>query len=143
MTARMTSRRKRGRQGQPPSAGTTSTQSSGSRKFDRSEQRHLEGMNSFVDHPQPLSPWFERTTGSRGTTLLWGCRVVVLMVVQTVASVLTGAQAGQRAGTPGSAVALPPVAVPVPSAGQSSSVDLGNRIIQLAQVWFGVPYLFG
>ena len=69
--------------------------------------------------------------------------VVVLIVVQTVASVLTGGQAGQRTGTPGSAVALTPVAVPVPIAGQSSAVDLGSRIIQLARVWLGVPYLFG
>ena len=37
--ARMTPRRKRGRRGKPPSAGTTSTQSNGSRKFERSEQR--------------------------------------------------------------------------------------------------------
>jgi cell wall-associated NlpC family hydrolase len=69
--------------------------------------------------------------------------VVVLIVVQTVASVLMGGQAGQRTGTPGSAVALTPVAVPAPVAGQPSSVDLGRRIVQLAQVWLGVPYLFG
>ena len=68
---------------------------------------------------------------------------MVLIVVQTVASVLTGGQGGQRTGTPGSALALTPVAVPVPIAGQSSSVDLGSRVIQLAQVWLGVPYLFG
>ena len=76
-------------------------------------------------------------------TLLVVSLVVVLIVVQTVASVLTGGQAGQRTGTPGSALALTPVAVPVPIAGQSSSVDLGSRVIQLAQVWLGVPYLFG
>jgi hypothetical protein len=69
--------------------------------------------------------------------------VVVLIVVQTVASVLTGGQTGQRTGTPGSAVALTPVTVPSPIAGQPFSVDLGSRIIQLAQVWLGVPYLFG
>ena len=71
-----------------------------------------------------------------------GALIVALIVVQTVASVLTGGQAGQRAGTPGSAVALTPVAVPAPIAGPSS-VDLGSRIVQLAQAWLGVPYLFG
>lgn len=29
---------------------------------------YLDGMNSLVDHPQPVSPWFERITGSRGTS---------------------------------------------------------------------------
>src|SRR5437763_7413013 len=38
-TARTTSPRKRRLHGKPPSAGTTSTQSSGSPKFERSEQR--------------------------------------------------------------------------------------------------------
>src|ERR1700688_3591799 len=38
-TARTTSLRKRRPHGKPPSAGTTSTQSSGSPKFERSEQR--------------------------------------------------------------------------------------------------------
>src|SRR5205823_1003095 len=38
-TTRTTSLRKRRPHGKPPSAGTTSTQSSGSPKFERSEQR--------------------------------------------------------------------------------------------------------
>src|ERR671927_341251 len=38
-TRRTTSPRKRGPRGKPPSAGTTSTQSSGSPKFERSEQQ--------------------------------------------------------------------------------------------------------
>ncbi len=29
---------------------------------------YLDGMNSLVDHPQPVSPWFERITASRGTS---------------------------------------------------------------------------
>jgi len=29
---------------------------------------YLDGMNALVDHPQPVSPWFERITGRRGTT---------------------------------------------------------------------------
>jgi uncharacterized protein YbjT (DUF2867 family) len=29
---------------------------------------YLDGMNSLVDHPQPVSPWFERITGRRGTS---------------------------------------------------------------------------
>jgi len=29
---------------------------------------YLDGMNSLVDHPQPVSPWFERITARRGTS---------------------------------------------------------------------------
>jgi len=67
--------------------------------------------------------------------------VVILIVVQTVAGVLTGGQPGQGAGTPDGAAAQTPVAVPVP--GIPLPGDLGGRIIQLAHVWLGVPYLFG
>src|SRR6266511_5555993 len=69
--------------------------------------------------------------------------VVVLIVVQTVAMVLTGGQPGQGAGGASPPIAGTPVALPVPTPGSRLGVDLGDRIIQLAQGWLGVPYLFG
>jgi hypothetical protein len=69
--------------------------------------------------------------------------IVALIVVQTIAGVLTGGHPNQRMATPGGGVAETPIAVPAPSGGFLLPVDLGTRIVQLARVWLGVPYLFG
>lgn len=36
-----------------------------------------------------------------------------------------------------------PIALPVPNPEPPRSVDLGSAIVELAQMWLGVPYLFG
>jgi len=71
------------------------------------------------------------------------CFLVVLLVAGSVATIVTGGHGSVRpAGANVSAVhtRLPtpgPAAPPVPG------TDLGDRIVQLAQAWTGVPYLFG
>jgi cell wall-associated NlpC family hydrolase len=69
--------------------------------------------------------------------------IVALIVVETVAGVLTGGQPHQGTATPGGAVAGTPIAVPPTGGGLPLAGDLGSRIVQLAQVWLGVPYVFG
>jgi cell wall-associated NlpC family hydrolase len=71
-----------------------------------------------------------------------GALLVALIVVQIVAGVLTGGKPGPTSTGPGrTVVAGTPIAVPAPSAG----LPLGNQlgIVQLAQAWLGVPYVFG
>jgi len=69
--------------------------------------------------------------------------LVVLIVVQTVAMVLTGGQTGQGAGAASPPIPATSVTLPAPTAGPPLIGDVGARIIQLAQGWLGVPYLFG
>lgn len=69
--------------------------------------------------------------------------VVVLIVIETIATVLSGGPS-DRAGAPGgTSTSGPPIAVPLPTAGPPSNIELDTHIIQLAQSWLGVPYLFG
>ena len=69
--------------------------------------------------------------------------IVTLIVVQTVAGVLTGGRPGEGTAPVAPAVSGTPIAVPVPTAGQALSGDLGGRIVQIARLWLGVPYVFG
>ena len=69
--------------------------------------------------------------------------LVVLIVVETVATVLTGGQTNQVTGTGSTASATVPVTAPVGAPAPPMSVDLGPRIVELAQTWLGVPYVFG
>ena len=71
-----------------------------------------------------------------------GALIVALIVVQIVAGVLTGGKPGPTSTGPGgTVVAGTPIAIPAPTAG----LPLGNQlgIVQLAQAWLGVPYVFG
>lgn len=75
--------------------------------------------------------------------LLVAALMVVVIVVETIATVLSGGT-GTQGGLPGSTPSPgPPVAIPVPTASTPVNVDLGARVIELAQTWLGVPYLFG
>ena len=67
--------------------------------------------------------------------------IVALIVVQTVAGVLTGGNAGPTTGPVGPIVEGTPIAIPAPTAGQPVGDQQG--IVELAQAWLGVPYLFG
>lgn len=69
--------------------------------------------------------------------------VVVLIVVETIAVVLTGGQTSEGARTAITPIATTPVAVPAPTGGRPVTGELGGRIIELAQGWLGVPYSFG
>ncbi len=68
---------------------------------------------------------------------------VVLIVVQTAATVLTGGEADHAAAPASTPIAVSPGAVQVPSAAPTLNVGLDSQIIQFAQAWLGVPYLFG
>jgi cell wall-associated NlpC family hydrolase len=69
--------------------------------------------------------------------------IVTLIVVQTVAGVLTGGRPGEGTAAGAPLVAGTPIAVPVPTVGQPLPGDLGGGIVQIAQLWLGVPYVFG
>src|SRR4030088_826999 len=69
--------------------------------------------------------------------------LVTLIVVQTVAGVLTGGRSSGATGTGAPVVGGIPIALPVPNPEPPRSVDLGSAIVELAQMWLGVPYLFG
>jgi cell wall-associated NlpC family hydrolase len=69
--------------------------------------------------------------------------LVTLIVVQTVATVLTGGQSDNEAPTGGTAPANTTIPVPVPTLRPPDDTDVGSRVIQLAQTWLGVPYVFG
>jgi len=87
------------------------------------------------------------------TLLLWVLRTLValvvigllvtLIVVQTVAGVLTGGRAGEPTSTVAPVAGETPIALPAPNLEPPRSVDLGSAIVELAQMWLGVPYLFG
>ncbi len=68
--------------------------------------------------------------------------LVTLIVVQTVVGVLTGGRPSQGTAPVAPPLAQGPIAIPVP--GDLPVVrDMGGGIVQLAQMWLGVPYLFG
>lgn len=69
--------------------------------------------------------------------------VVVLIVVETVAIALTGGHADQAASPLSSPTPGSPVVMPVPTAAPPANLDMEARIVQFAQTWLGVPYLFG
>jgi cell wall-associated NlpC family hydrolase len=71
------------------------------------------------------------------------CLLVVLIVAGTVAAGLRGGQTGSRPDAREISAARAIVATPAPGAGLLPAPDLGNRVMQLAQAWLGVPYLFG
>ena len=68
--------------------------------------------------------------------------IVTLIVIQTLAGILTGGRSGSDAASNAPAVARTP-ALPAPLAGPTSEGDLGGRVVQVAQLWLGVPYVFG
>jgi cell wall-associated NlpC family hydrolase len=76
-------------------------------------------------------------------TLFATCLLVALIVVQTVAMVLTGGQTSGGAPTPTTPAAGTAIPVPKPTLRPPLDADLGSRVMQLAQTWLGVPYLFG
>ncbi len=67
--------------------------------------------------------------------------IVALIVVQTVAGILTGGMPGAATSPSTSVIVAPPIAVPAPVAGLPPGIQLD--IVQLAQSWLGVPYVFG
>jgi cell wall-associated NlpC family hydrolase len=67
--------------------------------------------------------------------------IVALIVVQTVAGILTGGMPGAATSPSTSVIVAPPRAVPAPVAGLPPGIELD--IVQLAQSWLGVPYVFG
>src|ERR1700694_4364846 len=68
--------------------------------------------------------------------------IVTLIVIQTLAGILTGDRSGSDAASSPPAVARTP-ALPAPIARPTSEGDLGDRVVQVAQLWLGVPYVFG
>src|SRR5262245_21510584 len=69
--------------------------------------------------------------------------IVVLIVVKTIATVLSGGpsdQGGASFGTPSPAGTL---SLPMPTVSPPVNIDLDTRVVQLAQTWLRVPYLFG
>jgi cell wall-associated NlpC family hydrolase len=76
-------------------------------------------------------------------TLICVSLLVALIVVQTVATVLTGGQSDGWAPTG----ATPPTGATIPllepTLRPPLDTSFGSRAIQLAQTWLGVPYLFG
>jgi cell wall-associated NlpC family hydrolase len=75
------------------------------------------------------------------TGLVVGCLLVVLVVAGSLATMLSGGQASASA----AAANLSAVQTRLPPPGPAAvpGTDLGDRIVQLAQAWMGVPYLFG
>jgi hypothetical protein len=74
------------------------------------------------------------------------CLMIVLIVVGSFATVLSGRQSGSAASAESpSVVRTLAVTAPGPrlQGGLSPDIPLGNRIMELAQAWLGVPYLFG
>jgi cell wall-associated NlpC family hydrolase len=68
--------------------------------------------------------------------------IVTLIVIQTLAGILAGGRSGSDAASNPPAVARTP-ALPAPIAEPPSDGDLGGRVEQIAQLWLGVPYVFG
>ena len=75
-------------------------------------------------------------------TLICVSLLVALIVIQTVATLLAGGQTdavSPAEATPGATT----IQVLTPALPAAADADLGSRVIQLAQAWLGVPYLFG
>ena len=72
------------------------------------------------------------------------CLLIVLIVVGTFATVLGGTRAGSAPAAEGPSVGRTIAATaPGPLGALSPDIALGNRIIELARAWLGVPYVFG
>jgi peptidoglycan endopeptidase LytE len=76
-------------------------------------------------------------------TLIGVGLLVTVIVIQLVATILTGGQTAGGAPTPVTQTSA--TLVPAPGTAMAPAVDgtLAGRVIQLAQTWLGVPYLFG
>ena len=75
-------------------------------------------------------------------TLICVSLLVALIVIQTVATLLTGGQTD--AVSPAEATSgATTIQVPTPALPPPIDADLGSRVIQFAQAWLGVPYVFG
>src|SRR5215467_3074122 len=81
--------------------------------------------------------------------LLVGLAVVGLMValilIQTVASVLTGGRpaAGATGSAPGLVTPVPSIGLPTRKSSPVLPDDVGASIVRAAQAWQGVPCVFG
>src|SRR5258708_36040693 len=67
--------------------------------------------------------------------------LVTLIVVQTVAGVLTGGRAGGPTSTVSPVVGRTAIVPPGPNPEPPRSTDLGSRHVQLAQMWLRLPCL--
>jgi cell wall-associated NlpC family hydrolase len=76
-------------------------------------------------------------------TLLVTALIVVLIVIETVAGVLTGTTENQGSGQTGAALAAKLAPIPRSTLSPTTDWDLGTRVLELAQSWLGVPYVFG
>lgn len=76
-------------------------------------------------------------------TLLCVGLLVALIVVQSVATVLTGGPAGEGSATGAPAASSALIRPPEPTLQPGLDADLGSGVLQLAQTWLGVPYVFG
>jgi cell wall-associated NlpC family hydrolase len=77
------------------------------------------------------------------TGLVVLCLLVVLIVAGSVATIVTGGQASPSPAAASISAVQPVLPTPGPAAPQIPGTDLGDRIVQLAQAWLGIPYLFG
>src|SRR5439155_24567960 len=75
-------------------------------------------------------------------TLLCVSLLVALIVIQTVATLLTGGQTDAVSPTATTQSGGTTTQVPTPGVIPPVDADLGSRVIQLAQTWLGVPYVF-
>src|SRR5262245_17130138 len=72
------------------------------------------------------------------------CLLIVLIVVGTFATILGGGRGGSAPAPERPSIARPFVApAPGPQGPLTPGRSVGNRIIELARGWLGVPYLFG
>jgi cell wall-associated NlpC family hydrolase len=69
--------------------------------------------------------------------------IVTLIVIETLAGILTGGRSGSDVASNAPALARTPITLPAPTAGPPLEGDLGGRVVQIAQLWLGVPYQFG
>jgi cell wall-associated NlpC family hydrolase len=69
--------------------------------------------------------------------------VIALIVVETIATVLSGGSAVNGTKPESTSSAGGTVVVPLPMAALPINLDLEARVVQLAQTWLGVPYVFG
>jgi peptidoglycan DL-endopeptidase CwlO len=76
-------------------------------------------------------------------TLICVSLLVALIVIQTVATLLTGGQTDAVSPTATTQSGGTRTQVPTPAAVPPADGDLGSHVIQLAQTWLGVPYVFG
>ena len=72
------------------------------------------------------------------------CLLIVVIVVGSFATILGGGQGGSAPAPERPSIARSFVATaPGPQAPPSPDIGVGNRVIELARGWLGVPYLFG